>query len=41
MNLTYTVSKEKGGKWYAHAANTPHLPISGSHGDKKRFEGGG
>lgn len=35
MNLTYTVSKEKGGKWYAHAADTPHFPISGSHGDKK------
>lgn len=35
MNLTYTVSKEKGGKWYTHATDTPHLPISGSHGDKK------
>lgn len=27
--------KRKRGKWYAHAADTPHLPISGSHGDKK------
>lgn len=26
MNLTYTVSKEKGGQWYAHAVGYPGIP---------------
>lgn len=40
MELTYTVSKEKGGQWYAHKVGFPGIPcmISGckTFGDKKR-----
>lgn len=26
MKLTYTVSKEKGGQWYAHQVGFPNIP---------------
>lgn len=35
MELKYLVTKEKGGRYYAHEAATPHKPIPGSFGDKK------
>lgn len=39
MKLTYTVSKEKGGLWYAHQIGFPNIPcmIDGrkTFGDKK------
>ena len=35
MKLSYTVSKEKGGQWYAHMVGFPGIPIFGSFGDKK------
>lgn len=35
MNLTYTVSKEKGGKWFCHQVGSK-TPVPGSHGDKKK-----
>ena len=39
MTLNYTVSKEKGGKWYAHAVGFPGIPCMisgrGTFGDKK------
>lgn len=36
MKLTYTVSKEKGGKWYCHQVGYPGIPVFGSFGDKKK-----
>lgn len=33
MELKYLVTKEKGGRYYAHEAATPHKPIPGSFGD--------
>lgn len=36
MKLTYTVSKEKGGQWYAHQVGFPYIPVMGSFGDKKK-----
>lgn len=36
MEMTYTVSKEKGGQWYAHMVGYPHIPVFGSFGDKKK-----
>lgn len=36
MKITYDVSKEKGGKYYAHPAGLPNNPIPGSYGDKRK-----
>ena len=35
MKLTYTVSKEKGGKYYCHKVGFPYVTVFGSFGDKK------
>ena len=35
MELKCLVSKEKGGRYYAHEAATPSKPLPGSFGDKK------
>lgn len=35
MKLKYLVSKEKGGRYYAHESATPSKPLPGSFGDKK------
>ncbi len=34
MEITYEVSKEKGGQWYAHRVGSK-VAIPGSRGDKK------
>ena len=34
MGITYEVSKEKGGQWYAHKVGNKEV-IPGSRGDKK------
>ena len=42
MELIYTVSKEKGGLWYAHRVGFTHIPCMISErntfGDKKNAE---
>lgn len=36
MKITYDVAKEKGSsRYFAHAVETPHIPVIGSLGDKK------
>lgn len=35
MEITYEVSKEKGGQWYAHRTGSNEA-IPGSRGDKKK-----
>ena len=36
MELTYTVNKEKGGRYFVCKADGNNEPISGSFGDKKK-----
>lgn len=36
MDITYEVSKEKGGQWYAHPAGRKGAPIAASRGEKKK-----
>lgn len=35
MNITYEVSKERGGQWYAHMTGSNEA-IPGSRGEKKK-----
>lgn len=35
MNVKYSISKEKGGRWYVHESDTPNNPVPGSYGNKK------
>ena len=36
MKITYTVSKEKGGMYYAHAVGFPNVPLFGSFSKSKK-----
>ena len=35
MNISFDISKEKGGRWYAHPVGEPNHPVPGSYGDKR------